>query len=401
MLSQLYKKNLSPEDTNKILIKFGFTEDDVTTLNKLFPNKLQRVLINLALHHNDFKIQLLISPSKANSDPIESWVENVWNKLAAALQIEEGMTCDDIPDDQLIVDIVEGTKRGILGLVSPYKFMIRETIERFAKSSKIVLKTKFDNEDDKFLAYANYYSILHPEKLKNALDAEIASGIICVEENGITGISLQFIDVNKLNPKFIDGQIKINKSSVRHIIVHIGYTFGEQTSNVIKGLIALFGKKIRSFNVIGKAGGFVGERCDVLVADRIIHYEKGDVISNNTDFIDTALLAKMTNHNVFKGPLLTVAGTILQNRSLLNYYKKFRSCIGVEMEGYYFIQEIEKYKAHGILSQALKSTYLYHISDLPLQSGQNLAKESELYNRDEGVPVVNAFYRFVLNNILK
>jgi len=270
------------------------------------------------------------------------------------------------------VHIIEGTKKSFLGLISPGKYMIRETIERYAKTNNVNIKTKFENDEDRFLAESYYYYMTHPEKMAKGIKSENESGIMSVEEFDITGVNIQIVDVNKLNPKYMDPKLNLTKSNVRNIIVHIGYTFGEQTSNMIKGLIALFGKKIRSFNIIGKAGGFVGDRCDILVADKIIHYEKGDIFSNIDPSFNLKYLAQLSNKKIFVGPLLTAAGTIVQNKSLLNYYHKFKQCIGVEMEGFYFLKEIERLRTHGMLSPKVQSTFLYYISDLPLESDKLL-----------------------------
>ena len=49
---------------------------------ELFPNRVRRTLLDLALHHNDFKIELLFEEAKANSDPVEEWLEKLWSKIA-------------------------------------------------------------------------------------------------------------------------------------------------------------------------------------------------------------------------------------------------------------------------------------------------------------------------------
>ena len=43
-----------------------------------------------------------------------------------------------------------------------------------------------------------------------------------------------------------------------------------------------------------------------------------------------------------QGVVLTVLGTLMQNRELLHYYKNLWACIGLEMEGSYYARQIER-----------------------------------------------------------
>ena len=74
-------------------------------------------------------------------------------------------------------------------------------------------------------------------------------------------------------------------------------------------------------------------------------------------------------------------------------------CVGLEMEGYFFAEELEKAKKIGLLGDNFVSRYFYYISDLPLDSTQNLSKEEGNVSWDEGVCTMNAIQRFLFNQI--
>ena len=50
-------------------------------------------------------------------------------------------------------------------------------------------------------------------------------GIIYIEKTFGTGVGLVLIDVNKLNPKYVDPEIHKKSRSKHKIILHIEYTF--------------------------------------------------------------------------------------------------------------------------------------------------------------------------------
>jgi hypothetical protein len=81
---------------------------------------------------------------------------------------------------------------------------------------------------------------------------------------------------------------------------------------------------------------------------------------------------------VFEGPMITVLGTSLQNRDILNYFKNSSwSCIGLEMEGAHFQKAIQAAsKIRKNIDRDVELRYAYYASDNPLISGSTLASGS-------------------------
>ena len=369
--------------------------EDKISLNKWFGDNFARKMIDLILHHDDYYISIP-KENICNNDPIELMIQDVWKMTKELLKISNSI--DEI--DDLIVDIIQGSKRTLLGCISPYLYKNREEIYDYAERNGIKTITKeFLNESDRLLALSYYYFKSFPDKKIEQQQMDIEHGIIILEDQYSTGVSFMLINPNKLDSNFIDPNIKFNKVSDNHLILHVGYTFGAQSSLLIKPLIMLFGSKARSFNVIGKAGGLGGNRTEIMVASKIFYDKTNDIANLNTGGLDIEELKAQAKTNVHFGPMLTVAGTILQNYDLLLFYKNVMGCVGLEMEGYFFAEELEKAKKIGLLGDNFVSRYFYYISDLPLDSTQNLSKEEGNVSWDEGVCTMNAIQRFLFNQI--
>ena len=226
-------------------------------------------------------------------------------------------------------------------------------------------------------------------------------GIIYIEKTFGTGVGLVLINVNKLNPKYVDPEIHIKPRSKHHIILHIGYTFGYQSHEIIKQILMLFGSKAKLLNLIGKCSGLIGKRSDIIVAETMILDKTHEMVSINTGPIDKEEIKRVTQRDVHVGLLLTVAGTILQNYDLLNFYKHVMGCVGLEMEGYYYAAEVESKIKHKMISPNFITRCFYYVSDLPLDPTENLTKESVAVNWNEGVGAMNAIQRLILKQIFE
>ena len=249
------------------------------------------------------------------------------------------------------------------------------------------------------MAVSYYYFKAFPEKLADKAEEDAKHGIKLIEETFSTGIQVLLIDLNKLDPSCCDSHIEIKPKSKNHILIHIGYTFGAQSGLIIEPLLMLFGHSLRSINVIGKAGALVGDRTDILACTSIYLDKTNEIININEGNLEKEKLEKMTGRAVHVGPMLTVAGTILQNSKILRFYKYIQGCVGLEMEGFYFAEQIEKSVKEALIRPDFITRCFYYASDLPLDPNQNLSQEGENVSWDEGIASMNAIQRYVLNKI--
>jgi hypothetical protein len=104
------------------------------------------------------------------------------------------------------------------------------------------------------------------------------------------------------------------------------------------------------------------------------------------------------DRTIHTGPLLTVAGTLLQNRMMLHFYRRIWGCIGLEMEGAFYCRQILKARQLGIISSDVVLRFLYYVSDLPLAHDATLSARLRAI---EGVPPLYAITREILAGIIE
>ena len=380
--------------TVSVLNTTDLTEEEIQGLTKIWPTNLGENLSNILMHYNDFSLSILAPKSHLKLDATESWVKKLWFATAELLKLDPGTSCESIKDDEMTVDILQGSRRAFSNIVSPYIYVNREEIMKWAQESNPKLITKhFNCEEDRLYAYSYYYFLNHTECAEKRQKLEAENGIMKLDQPDTTGVTITLVDCSKLCKKYCDPAVTPKPATKYHVIINIGYTFGVQSSDIIRSMMNVYGRKIRSINIIGKAGGLTGNKGDLLLATRIHSDESFEVVNNNLGKFDTAELEKATGRPVYVGPMLTVAGTIIQNSELLNYFKKLCHCVGLEMEGLHFAREIKRYKELGIVRDDVISRFAYYISDLPLDPNSNLSKEEGEVSFDEGVPSLNAIYR--------
>jgi hypothetical protein len=205
----------------------------------------------------------------------------------------------------------------------------------------------------------------------------------------LTGLSVQLIDASLLDPQLIDPSLREafpdrSLRRRRQLIINIDFAFGKQAEDILDELILMFGECIRSVNILGKAGALVGKRGDILMPTHVIRFNEGNTKAiGNLDLSKERVVQLAHPHVVWTGPVLTVLGTFVQNAEMLRYYEKLWRCIGLEMEGSYFIRSIERGVLRGVLNENVVSRVLYYVSDLPLQATSNLAHALPPW---EGIP---------------
>jgi len=98
--------------------------------------------------------------------------------------------------------------------------------------------------------------------------------------------------------------------------------------------------------------------------------------------------------------MVTVLGTSLQNKYILNYFKSTSwKAIGLEMEGAHYQKAIQiASKIRGHIAEDVKLRYAYYASDNPLHSGSTLASGGL---GTKGVKPTYGITEVILNQILK
>jgi len=237
-------------------------------------------------------------------------------------------------------------------------------------------------KDFKTVSEFDIYKDLSSSKSKALRDAvqtySDKNGLIFIPDTSGTNIDVQIIDLKKVNLKN-SAFSELNKKS-EDVLIVMDYAFGEQAFEVMDELLKPYKTKssstmmnFKSISIMGKAGILEGKKGDIMIPNAHIIEGLADnyVFENELTSDDF----KGNRLGVFAGPMITVLGTSLQNKDVLEYFKNSSwKAIGLEMEGGHYqkaIQIASKIRNH--ISPDVKVMYAYYASDNPLETGSTLA----------------------------
>ena len=231
-------------------------------------------------------------------------------------------------------------------------------------------------------------------------------GLYELRDSSGTNIDCQVIDTAKLEDVIFHPQL--NFSRLRDIepppvILVMDYAFGTQAFEVMDRLLNplsvadgdAYLMSLKSVSIMGKAGILTGGKGDIMLATaHVIEGSADNYILNNDlyrdDFDDDV--------DVYVGPMITVVGTSLQNKDILEYFLTSWNTVGLEMEGGHYQRAISAAIIKGHKSRDVKVRYAYYASDNPLKSGETLAAGPM---GDEGIKPTYMITKAILEKILK
>lgn len=401
LLGEQASKELTAEQEEALLMRLGFSPEERIGLTRLFQTQhTARKLFQIALHHEDFNIQITKQVQSYNSVHAEMWTDQIVSSTRALL----GCTPDALRG--VDVHIISSNTHSVVNCLGSYLFEKQKEIEEWgATSHPEIFAAPFHVREDRLFALARAWFKAFPQERKVRAEREREGGIIRLEDTALTGISVELIDLARVSLSQIDPHISAmagldEQDRASGLIVNIDYAFGQQAEEILSILLTLFGSSVRSVNILGKAGGLAGKRGDILVANSFVEQTQeilSDLPGINACELDL-LREAVPDRSVYEGPVLTVAGTLLQNRVLLNFYKKIWGCVGLEMEGTYYLRELKKAMHLGVIPANIDMRFVYYISDVPLATGESLAGAML---PEEGIPPLYAITREILASVIK
>lgn len=204
------------------------------------------------------------------------------------------------------------------------------------------------------------------------------NGLYYIKDTSGTNINVQIIDTEKI--KDSDWKLGV-KNDDKPILIVMDYAFGEQAYETMDELLKPYYHKdgtktlmpIESISIMGKAGILDGKKGDIMIPTA--HVFEGT--ADNYPFKNQLRKRdfKGSNIPVFKGTMVSVLGTSLQNKDILQFFHDSTwRVIGLEMEGAHYQKAIQSAsKIRGNISRSVKVRYAYYASDNPLQTGSTLA----------------------------
>lgn len=391
-------ENGGPNDKLSIqglLGRLQFSPEIAEGLTRVWSIETIRRIWELVNHREMFSIDVRTKESAYNLKDFSRWSKQI---SQATLELS-GYDPGDLPPD-VDIHIISSNTHSVTNCLNPWYARNAAKIMDWAKSSQHpVFAEDWRTGTDCLYAIARDYFKAFAGSEAEMLVQERQSGILRLGATASTGIEVEVIDLSKIRHLNIDPLLPVWQGEGQTYIVNIDYAFGQQAEHIIHQLILLFGANIRSVNFLGKAGSMVGRRGDILVPNAFIEQAEGQFIPvkvpSESELI--ALTGLLGNREIHTGAMLTVKGTLLQNRLMLNFYKHLWAVKGIEMEGIYYLRQVIESIQTGILDTNLVSRFYYYVSDLPLDTTSNL---SERLKASEGIPPLYAITRQILTGIL-
>ncbi len=378
----------------RLFEQLGFTEEEVSGLEAVWPRRTVRTIYEIACHREMFSIDVRRSRNNYNSRSLELWTDQVGNATERLL----GFQPSSLPEE-VRVHIISSNTHSVTNCLNPwFPEHADEVLDWARRTGHPEAELGWEHPEDLLYAVARDYFTAFPRKAEEAKAAQRDSGVLRLEETASTGVQVQLIDVSRLHEHPVDPGVSVPEGS-RDLIVNIDYAFGDQARHIIKNLLMLFGHNLAGINFLGKAGALTGARGDVLAPTAFV--------GQSTDTFqplpapDPAacerLAARLPGQEIHRGPVLTVDGTLLQNRMMLRFYRQIWGCLGIEMEGiHYYLQVVEAAQL-GVIPREIRSRLYYYVSDLPLEHTASL---STPLSAGEGIPPLYAITRHILTEAL-
>jgi len=383
-LAQHYFNPLSEAREKKLLTLLPFSKEELEELKKIFKKDLLRKLYEIMAQNSNIQVNVVKTIVRYHHVGIELWTNQI--KWLVKKHISKNFF-----EEEIDVHIISSNIHSVPNCLSMW-------VHGVAKN-KLDLKSYdfLEDENDKVYAATKHLLEKDPSLEEEKLKVEEKNGLYRLAENYFTGVNVTLIDPSKVGSQVDSHLVKLD-SSRRKIIFNIDYAYGKQAEQIIFNLILLFGKKIKSLSVFGKAGAILGKRGDILIPHYFMMQGDDSVHSFENDIQRKELMHEEKLREIHEGPMLTVLGPLIQSHEMLMFYMNFWHVIGMEMEGAHFIRVINRLKPQGLLSPQLQLRFLYYVSDVPLSPAETLAKRLSI---EEGLSVVYALTRIFLNKIFK
>ncbi|THH34955.1 DUF6909 family protein [Neolewinella litorea] len=216
----------------------------------------------------------------------------------------------------------------------------------------------------------------------------LKNGMIEIVDTSGSNIGVQLFDTAAFDPKVISPELEYAPAptpDTAPVILVMDYAFGEQAYESMDELLRpyhpsgtdeVYEMPVESINVMGKAGILEGIKGDLMIPNAHIFEGTAD----NYPFKNSFTAAQFEGHGlgVYCGPMVTVLGTSLQNRQILEYFLESSwKAVGLEMEGAHYQKAIQAAThIRKSVNPDLKLRYAYYASDNPLVTGHTLASGS-------------------------
>jgi CRP-like cAMP-binding protein len=375
-----------------LLERLPFDAEERAELRRLWPRDTGARVREIVFHRQAFSLDVRKQVNNYNGRLSELWASQVGAAAGALL----GVRPSDFPEE-LEVHIVSSNTHSVSNCLNPFFALHADEILGWADGEGLREGGWIEPFDEVYHLSRRWLDAF-PKNKAELEETERSCRIVRLPETVTTGIQVQLIDAAAVCGKIADPALRFGECRSPAIVVNIDYAFGEQAEEIMRTLLLLFGRNVRSINILGKAGALVGSRGDVILPTAFIEQSNDafQPLPGEDLSAVSRLEAALAGRGVHTGPLLTVGGTLLQNRAMLQFYRRIWACVGLEMEGIWYLRAVFEAEQLGVLRPGARRRFLYYVSDLPLAAGQRL---SERMSPVEGIPPLYAITREVLGGL--
>ncbi len=241
-----------------------------------------------------------------------------------------------------------------------------------------VFPQKFDSADK--LAAFTSSDAGASKKIK---DYALKNGMREVEDNSGTNLTVQLMDLAQLQNSKNPYGFNWPTDDKAPLLLVMDYAFGEQAYECMDELLKPFehgeeavNLNVRSISVMGKAGILKGNKGDIMIPTAHVFEGTADNYPLENDLQPDDF--KDLGQGVYEGTMITVLGTSLQNKDVLQHFLTSTwNGVGLEMEGAHYQKAIQSAaKIRKSIDEEVKVRYAYYASDNPLKTGATLASGS-------------------------
>ena len=356
----------------RLAFDLGTTDDLMVELDKDWDGELLERLLYLtsqppnylARLHRDYSMEASTTRAKKWASRLKRGVES----------LEKG---------QGPVHILSSNTHSTVNLLSGYALQVQDEIWQWAHNHsehREYLEQVGERTPNLTYFLLRDWLKAFPERKAEKEQWERETGVLHLPDEHYTGVHSQIIHLERLNPACSDPRLKeylLNLKTTGAVLLNFDYAFGEQAGILVEQLFRVFQDRIASFSIMGKAGTVVGGRGGVMLPNYLLREGTRDVY--DLPFGNGLAAEDLSDLNLGEvysgGPMLTVAGTVMQNEKMLRRYRDEWNILGLEMEGIPYIRALQQCLKRGWVSQDLDVLVGYYASDAPLEVGETLARE--------------------------
>ncbi|MGB5982569.1 MAG: hypothetical protein WBG46_10550 [Nonlabens sp.] len=211
----------------------------------------------------------------------------------------------------------------------------------------------------------------------------LENGMFELKDDSGTNIDVQIFDMAQSDyreTEFVGDRFRESEYETKPVLIVMDYAFGEQAYETMDELLKPFEQEgqsmqmnVHSINIMGKAGILEGDKGDIMVPDAHVFEGTADNYPFKNRLSKKDL--RVDGIQVVSGSMVTVLGTSLQNKDLLEFfYNSSWKVIGLEMEGAHYQKAIQAAaRVRRSISKKVKLRYAYYASDNPMKTGHTLA----------------------------